>query len=82
MPDSITHKLFSGPNSGYWVLVMGAVIIAVRATYYDIFIDETDLGHSEIADEKHGVKATWQSRLVLLCVCAGICTFAFWKMLH
>jgi hypothetical protein len=82
MSESIIYKLFSGPNRGYWVLVIGAVIIGVRATYYDIFIDETDSGPSEIADEKRGVKATIQSRVLLICICLGICTFAFWMMLH
>jgi uncharacterized membrane protein YecN with MAPEG domain len=82
MLGSLIYRLFSGPNRGYWVLVIGAIIIAARATYYDIFIDETDSGHSDVADERRGVKATWESRLALICICTGLCAFAFWKMLH
>jgi hypothetical protein len=62
--------------------MIGAFIIGVRATYYDIFIDETDSGPSEIADEKRGVKATIESRILLISICLGICAFAIWMMLH
>jgi hypothetical protein len=80
MPNSIIHRLLNGPHSGYTLILIGAIIIGVRACYYDVFIDESEAAPSEIATEKRGLKATPLTRGIMITIAFLIGAFAVWKL--
>ncbi len=77
---SIAYRFFQGPHSGYIVVLVPALCLAVRSCFVDVFIDETDSPPSDAAREKWGLKATKVTRPIMVGVFLLIAAFAFWKM--
>jgi hypothetical protein len=71
---------FLGPRIGYVALLIGALTIAARATYFKTFIDESEAATSNIANEKRGIKPTKVTRALYIILMLGVCGFAIWKM--
>jgi hypothetical protein len=76
----IIFHLFYGPHRGYTLLLAGAIILAIRACYYDVFIDESESAPSEIATEKRGLKATKYNRPIMIGIPSLIAAFCLWKL--
>jgi hypothetical protein len=80
MSNSIIIHLLYGPHSGFTIILIGAIILTVRAFYYDVFIDESESAPSEEATEKHGIKATKVTRPIMIGIPLLIAAFAIWKL--
>ncbi len=76
----IAYHLFYGPHHGYTLILVGAIILAIRASYYDVYIDESESPPSQIATEKRGIKATKFTRPIAIGVPLLIAAFAIWKL--
>jgi hypothetical protein len=76
MTKSIMLHLFRGPHSDYLVLLIVGIVLAIRATYYESFADESESGPSE----EYGLKATKITRPVMIIVSLSMAVFAIWKM--
>jgi len=73
--------LFHGPHSGYIVVFIAAIILAVRSCVVDVFIDETESPPTEEAREKHGWKATRITPPIMVTAFVLMAVFAGWEML-
>ncbi|MDP9052015.1 MAG: hypothetical protein M3O31_15045 [Acidobacteriota bacterium] len=80
--SSIADRLLHGPHSGYIVLLIPAVILAIRSCFVDVFIGETESPPSEDAREKHGWKATKITRPIMVAEFGLMAAFAVWQMLQ
>lgn len=80
MSTSIIFHLFRGPNSGYTPVLIVAIILTIRACYYDVFIDESESPPSKIATEKSGLKATKFTRPIMIIIPLLIAAFIVWKL--
>lgn len=80
MWKNIAFHFFHGPHSGYTALLVVAILLFVRASFDDVFIDESESVPSEIANEKHGLKATRITRPIMMAIPLFIAAFAVWKL--
>ncbi len=73
------HPL-SRTHMGDVAILLGAVTIAVRACYYELFIDESDSPPSEIANEERGIIPTLITRALMISIMLAVAGFAIWKL--
>lgn len=78
--SSIEFHLFHGPHSGYLLVLVGALGLAVYSCFVDIFIDESESAPSEEARQRWGIKATKTTRTMMVSLFLLIALFAIWKM--
>ena len=78
---SILDRLSSGPNSGYFVLLVAGIFCAANACIADYFVDESDSPPMSEADkEQYGLKATKVTRPIMVGIFLLVAGFATWKM--
>ncbi|OJV43327.1 MAG: hypothetical protein BGO25_08245 [Acidobacteriales bacterium 59-55] len=73
---SIVDRLFHGPHSNYLIVLVVAVVLAIRLCFVDIFIDESESPPSEEARERWGLKATKVTRPLMVAAFVLIAAFA------
>ncbi len=73
-------RLLHGPHSGYVFFFSVAIFLAIRSCFVDVFIDESESAPSEIARERHGLKATKITRPIMVTIFLLMAVFAVWKM--
>jgi hypothetical protein len=78
--SSVVGRLFYGPHRGYIFFFAAAIFNAVRSYFVDVFIDESESAPSEIARERHGLKATNVTRPIMVTIFLLAAAFAVWKM--
>ncbi len=78
--SSITLHLLYGPNSGYIVVFVVAIFLAIRSCFADVFIDESESPASEEEKREWGWKATKVTRPIMVGAFLIMAAFAVWKM--
>ncbi len=75
-------RLLHSPHSGYWIMVLVSLYLAISVCFTDVLIDESDTAPSEEAREKLGIKMTKVTRPIAIILFLLIGVFAVWKMLQ
>jgi hypothetical protein len=80
--SSLINRLLNGPHTGYWIVLVGALALAVSACFTDIFIDESESAPTEESRQRWGLKATKVTRPLMVLAFVLIALFAVWNMLQ
>lgn len=74
-------RILNGPNSGYAVLVVGGLSLALYACFTDYFVDESESSPmSEEDKERYALKATKVTRPIMIVIFLPVAGFGMWKM--
>jgi hypothetical protein len=78
----VTGTWLSGLRGAYIGALVFVLLLAGRACFVNIFIDESEPSYSDEDRLKRGWKATRVTRPIVVGVFLLIAAFIFWRMLH